>query len=42
MEWYSENLFGIDSDSSKKTQSLIKVLEDFQEKGLIEYEIGNP
>lgn len=42
MEWYSEHLLGIDSDSHITTQSLIKTLEIYQREGLIDFEYGNP
>jgi hypothetical protein len=41
-EWYSENFLGLSSDSFRKTQLLIGLLEKYQTKGLISFEIGNP
>jgi len=42
LEWYSQHLLGIDSDSLLKTQSLDKILRAFQAEGIIEFEYGNP
>lgn len=42
LEWYSQHLLGVDSDTYKKAQSLLKILEIYQKEGFIEFEYGNP
>lgn len=42
LEWYSQHLLGVDSDSHIKTQSLIKLLDIYQKEECIEFEYGNP
>lgn len=42
LEWYSQHLLGVDSDSHIKTQSLITLLDIYQKEEFIEFESGNP
>jgi len=41
LEWYSQRLLGVATDSHMMTQSMIKTLEIYKKSGLLEFEYGN-